>query len=512
VVPAFPSQLLPQELRCWVTDTAQALQVPADLPAMLALSICGAGVARRFRIEIRDGWQEPVNLFAVVALPPGERKSAAFADALAPVRDFESSEAQRLAPIIAEAATGRRQLEATLKALEAKIAKPTGKDNVAALREKARQLAREIATHTVPAHPQFMVDDITAEALAKVIAEQGGRMLQASAEGAPMEIAKGRYSEGGKSNFEVYLKGHAGDDLRVNRTGRAPDIVENPALSVALAVQPDVLAGLSEQESMARRGFLARFLYSLPVSNVGRRAIGARPVSAVVRDGYRGLVMHLWRLEAEAEEPIVLTFSPAADQVLRHLEVWLEPQLAEGEELSFLAGWANKLAGACARIAGIFHLISSGNGWNQPIEAATVEAAVSLGRDYLLPHAKAAFRLLGADEKEEQARRVWQGVLRLVSESSESSECRGHQVCVSRRAMHQAIRTRKQFNSAEEVDPAIDTLVDRYYLRPLEQSGSPGRGNRSPEYLVSPTALALYRQKAGGRTHYSHNTHNGGGK
>ena len=75
-------------------------------------------------------------------------------------------------------------------------------------------------------------------------------MLLASAEGTAFEIAKGRYSE--TANFDVFLKGHAGDPLRVGRISRDSEAVNSPALSCALAVQPDVISGLAEQARHAR--------------------------------------------------------------------------------------------------------------------------------------------------------------------------------------------------------------------------------------------------------------------
>jgi hypothetical protein len=334
------------------------------------------------------------------------------------------------------------------------------------------------------------VDDVTPEKLAGLLADQGGRMLQASAEGTLFEIVKGRYAEGGKANVEVYLKGHAGDALRVDRVGRPADVVERPALSVALAVQPDVIRGLAERATLKHRGFLARWMYALPVSLVGRRTIAARPVPAATTAAYRKVMMDLWRTE-QASQPLLLAFSPQADQALRDLEGWLEPQLAEGEELSLLAGWANKLAGACARIAGILHL-AGGLTCAVPIPGPTAAAAIRLGREYLLPHAQAAFGLMAADEKLERLRKVWQAAVKLASECSESSECRGARAArVSRRDLHQAVRRRTEFASAEEIDPAIDGLVERHYLHPIAQSGTAGKGHKSPLLLVSPKALAL---------------------
>src|SRR5262245_8240777 len=127
--------------------------------------------------------------------------------------------------------------------------------------------AAELVAFAVPEPPQFFCDDITPEELGRLLARQGGRVLQAGPEGTAFEIAKGRYSEA--PNFDVYLKGHAGDPLRVNRVGRGYDVVDRPALSLALAVQPDVIAGLASEATLRQRGFLARFLYSAPASLVG---------------------------------------------------------------------------------------------------------------------------------------------------------------------------------------------------------------------------------------------------
>jgi hypothetical protein len=57
---------------------------------------------------VRPGWCELVNLFTVVALPPGDRKSTVFRDALAPVREFEQAEQARLNSVIVEMLSVRR--------------------------------------------------------------------------------------------------------------------------------------------------------------------------------------------------------------------------------------------------------------------------------------------------------------------------------------------------------------------------------------------------------------------
>jgi hypothetical protein len=266
---------------------------------------------------------------------------------------------------------------------------------------------------------------------------------------------------------------------------------------LALAVQPDVIRGLAEHAGMRGRGFLARFLYALPASLVGRRRIKPAPVPKAVLDGFHDIVLALWRLPGAADEhgqevPHWLEFSPAADSCLEDFERWLEPQLAPGEELSLLAGWAQKLAGAVARIAAVLHMAATagrGQAWQVPIREDTVAAAIRLGKDYLLPHAQAAFGLMGADERLEDAQAVaaWLGRNSVDSVDSARGVC-----VVSKRDIHGAFRS--HFKTAEAVDPVLKLLVEAGYLRPVPQPKREGPGQPpSPRYEVNP----LLRQDSG---------------
>ncbi|HVS37903.1 MAG TPA: YfjI family protein [Gemmataceae bacterium] len=506
-MPPFPTHLLPAVLCEWIEAEAKATQTPTDLAGTLALSICGAALAGKIRVVVRDGWTEPVNIFTVVALPPGERKSIVHRHAMAPVVVFEKEEQERMAPQIAEAQSEHRTMEARLKFTEQKAAKAKDATERQQLRQEAKQLAKELAAHVVPEPPQMFCDDVTPEALGRLLAKQGGRMLQASPEGTAFEIVKGRYAE--TPNFDVYLKGHAGDPLRVGRIGREGETVDLPALSVALAVQPDVMQGLAEQTILLGRGFLARWLNALPLSNVGNRLIAARPVPKAIEAAYREAVLRLWRLEGAVEDnkpaAHLLRFSAEADRTMQDFERWLEPQLAEGEDLSLLAGWANKLAGAAARIAGSLHVmeaLSTGQPCSRPIGAQTVAAAIKLARDYFLPHAQAAFALMGADGKIADARHVWVSIARRRNEFSECSENGASRL--SRRDIHQW--NRRRFPTVEALDPILTLLVDRCYIRPIGGTGQAGRGHASPTYEVNPLALAAFENEAP-RTHCTQRRH-----
>lgn len=486
IVPPFPVLLLPAWLRDWVAETAEATQTPPDLAAMLTLTIAGAALARKYQVVVRASWPfEPVNIFSVTALFVGERKSGVFRAAIKPVEELERQLVEAARPRIAEANAKRRILEASLKAAENRAAKADKEAEKYKLTEEAKKLARDLDEHVVPVAPQLYVDEETPESLSRKLAQQGGRLLQASAEGTCFEIAKGRYSE--TANFDVYLKGHAGDPLRVGRVTREGESIERPALSVALAVQPDVISGLAAEATMRGRGFLARFLYSLPASLVGRRRIAPLAVSGDSEAEYQTAMQFLWKLEG-SPKPHELQFSNRADAVLQELERWLEPRLAPGEELSLLAGWANKLAGACARLAAILHAAAAAGKGDPPptmIEHKTVEAAVKLGRDYFLPHAQAAFALMGADERQGHAQAVLRSLPELASVTSVTSVTAPP--CVSRRDIHR--KHHRRFVRAEELDPVLDLLVRHGWLQPTGE-GRVGRGGQpSLTYWIHPAGV-----------------------
>src|SRR3989442_14468239 len=75
-LPAFPTDALPGWLREFVEAEARATQTPSDLAALLGLSICAAACGKRIEVQVKDGHIEPVNLFTVTPLPPGNRKTA----------------------------------------------------------------------------------------------------------------------------------------------------------------------------------------------------------------------------------------------------------------------------------------------------------------------------------------------------------------------------------------------------------------------------------------------------
>lgn len=129
-VPPFPIDALPSWLRDFVQDVAAFSQVQPDMPAVLALAALSTASAGRFHINVRPDYAETMNLYVAAVMDSGDRKSGVFKACTQPLREVEAELLQLARPLIAGAAQKRKNLEARLKHLQAKIAMVLGYQHV----------------------------------------------------------------------------------------------------------------------------------------------------------------------------------------------------------------------------------------------------------------------------------------------------------------------------------------------------------------------------------------------
>jgi hypothetical protein len=342
----------------------------------------------------------------------------------------------------------------------------------------------------IPRSPRLLAQDVTAEKVKSLLYEHGGRLAIMSAEGEIFDLMAGRYGHRGSANFGAYLDGHSGDDIRVDRVGRPTEYVRKPAITIGLSPQPDVIHNLSEQQGFRGRGLLARFLYVMAVSLVGHRKPNPPPVPANVREEYvqkMRLLLDLCPGQASGSEynPHELKLSPQAENLRVDFVTWLEPQLAPTGELGHIADWAGKLAGHVLRIAGLLHMAEHADKtapWDLPIEEETLKRAIAIGH-YLIPHARAAFGLMGADPVIADARHILSWIFRTGMTS------------FTRRDLFEA--TKGRFKEVRALELPLDCLIRHGYLRerPGDSRSGPGR-KPSTIYDVNPLARSQDSQKS----------------
>jgi len=470
-VPDFPYEALPSSVRDFALAEATALQVPVDLPAVCALGTAAAACAGRALIRLAPDWTEPLNLYAVVVLPSGERKSPVFRDVTELLQKKERELVASAKPLVAQAEDERDVIEKTLESTKSAAAKGKADERTAAM-EHVRELSRALAEHEVPRLPRLLADDVTAEAVASLLVEHQ-RMAVMSSEGGIFETMAGRYSQG-VPNLDVYLKAYSGDTLRVDRKSRPHEYVSSPALTLVLTVQPKVIQDLAAKPGFRGRGLLARFLYSLPISYVGYRSSNSPAVPKNLRRDWESTLFYIMKLPLPPPEEKVreLVLESQAEELFRNYRDEVEIALRLGGDLDGLQDWGNKLPGTAARLTGILHLLKHAEGYNPgdiPICVETLNAAILLG-NYFAEHAKAAFALMGGDLAVADAKHVlaWLTGNNLLG--------------FTRSEVWRALRG--YFKEVKPLKAALTLLEEHAYIQHISQQRD-GPGRPSNLYLVN---------------------------
>jgi phage/plasmid primase-like uncharacterized protein len=453
---------------------AQATEVPLELTGAMCLGAVSTAAARRLRLRVKEDYFEPLNIWTLAALTPGNRKSAAERAAAEPLREWEREQAAAVEPQIEEATAAAKIAAARAKELRREAAKTKDDAKADELARKALEVER--GAPIVPKVPQLWTSDATPENLGVLLADNGERMAWISAEAGFFEIVGGRYANG-VPNLDLMLKAHSGDPERVDRLGRPPVFLSHPLLTVAMSPQPDLLRGLMEKPGFRGRGLLGRFMYFLPPSPLGSRTFDGAPVPESIRRAYRENLRAMlnWPL-ALGDRLHLLQLSSSARDIFHQFALAVETQMRPGEPFEHATDWAGKAPGAAARIAGVLHAAEHAEGcpWGQEIPAGTMERAA----DFVAvsgQHTLATFRLMAANKELSAAGRLWEWI-----ERRSQSE-------FTARDAWQGLKGAGPFARMADITAAVTVLEERGYLRtrPPGTKRRPGRPG-SPLFVVRP--------------------------
>jgi hypothetical protein len=467
----LPIEQWPPVLRDYAIEASRETETPVELPALLALGCVAAAIQKVLSVKIKPGYVEPCCLNAVLVLPPATRKSAEITRAIAPIVKWEAE--QRLH--FAEAIKRAESLLATHKARVQELRKRAIKERSS---DKAIELAAELAAleasePTVPVSPRLFTSDVTTEHLATMMGNHGGAMAVISSEGGIFETMAGRYSQQ-MPNFDLYLQAHAGDPVRVDRGSKAPIILDNPRLTMALTIQPDVLTAMGTKAGFKGRGLLGRVLFCLPPSTLGHRTGNTLRMSYHVQEAYNNMIGELIDV-AHTNEPYTLELSTEVVAAWKTFWCEVETKLADGGQFEHCRDWAGKLPGAVGRIAALFHSACHPDQLaTKKIELCDMHAAISTGW-VLAEHALAAFGFMGADPAVEDAKLVLKWVLR-----------RRLMLFTARDVQH---NYGSRFAKADDVLPALGVLEERGYIRQRYRELSAKGGRSTSDYEVNPIIL-----------------------
>jgi hypothetical protein len=477
--PALALEALPKVIADYVTSVSESVQIAPDFVAASAIGVLAAAAGRRMEIAIGKTHREPLNLYMLPTLGPGERK-VMLRKTAAPLYEAEAELAKAKAPDACRITEQRAMIEARVQQLRREAAKS---DDPAVRDDRVTEAARLQEQMPDPSHPVCLViDDATTEATARVLGEQGGVLSIVSEEaGALFEVLAGKYTKGEAVSLDIHLKAYDGGEIRVNRIGREPIVIPSACLSIVATPQPSLLARIAEQRDFRGRGLIGRCCFVVPASRVGTRTYRDRPVPEDIEAAWRELVLKVARLPIASAESV-----PAARIAGEALTEWarladgIEADQREGGRLASVRDWASKHPARIARVAGLLHLVRHHDADQPaeiPVDIEDVAAAGVIG-EWLLEHALVAFDRLAATPADDLARRLLAWIRRTRPTQ------------FSRRDAHRAHQDNGATN-ATDIGIALDVLVERGFIRIKETDRREGHNGRppAPEYDVNPMTL-----------------------
>jgi len=461
----FPVEVLPPWLAEMTQGIATHTETPLAMAGCVALGMLGTVSQKQYQVEVEDGYTESLSIWPCVAMKTGQRKSAVINAMIKPIVDYEAKQHKELTPEVNRNISKNKSIDKKIDKLRTS---QSSKDGAAWEVDQSIIDDYESKKETeCLSLPSYWCQDITPESLANQMSLNQERMGMFSDEGGIFKTLAGRYNNN-IENIDLMLQSYTGTPIKINRKSSEPLNMLAPAISVCLTLQPVVLRRIADNESFRECGLLARFLFCLPKSLVGRRTGREPRVPRDVRTAYADHVTQLMDVKLP-ETPRTITLSEPAYACLDAFRQIIEPQLEDGAELSAMYGWAHKLVGTAARLAGLLHVSIEAQPEAVPVSDYTMANAIRLSQ-YFLDQAQITFGMMEKDEDTALSEYVIDWIKRQCVEEFSFRECwRG---------------LKGKIKNADRLRMILDSLQDNGYVAKGETKNN--RGKPTITYQVHP--------------------------
>lgn len=455
IPPEFPLDCYPATICAYAKALSEYTQTDPAMSGVILLGLLGTLFQNKLSIESVNGNVEQLSIYATAIAPPAERKSEVIRRSTNPLNKFE---VRYNLEHRAEISRSKAQKKLLQKALA--IAEKGDNPDALFKAQEAFDSYRE------PQPLTLVADDTTVEALVSLMRDNGERMLICSDEGGIFSHIKGRYKQNG-DDTELYLKAHSGGRVSVHRKSREPDVLENPALSLCIAVQPYVVENSILDEENDGRGLTARFTYAYCEERAGSRSAVSGILPPDIIEAYENAVQ---KCLTKTINPDVLFENDYSTVSLIHLSDEAreyaisyfditEKRIVEGLERA--KGWNGKSFGLAIRIAGLFHSFECMENDKDPSEISIplkiMENAAEV-TEVLAVHAEKVFA--GNDKKHNNALYLLRRIQALETDEFNKQD------------LWQ--KARRRFHNVEGFDEALQTLENNGYIR-IEVHQTKGR-------------------------------------
>lgn len=474
---AFNTEWLPRDFQQYADALSNSLQVPADMTGVSVLAIASGAVQKKLQISPKVGWYEPLNLYVSIVAKPSERKSPVQRAVTTPFYNYEKEVNEQRRSDISRYQIKKKILNKKLEDLIKSMTNTKKKEPV----EEADiiETQRELDELEEVTELRLIADDITAEALIRLMKENNERMCIISSEGGIFQIMAGLYSND-KSNIDIYLKSLSGDHLNADRKGSGSIVLEHPLLTILLFVQPSVIKEIMDNNQFKGRGLLARFFYVFPLSWMGERKYETDAVPEWISDNYEMAIRELLEIPVP-EEPETIYPDEEAYELGRDFYNEIEQQLPN--DFEDIQEWAGKFHGQTMRIAGVLHCMEHRkNAARVKLTADTMKKAIEMGK-YFLEHSRTAFETMGMMDNETVKEAKY--ILKKLNSYIASQNPKNPQKL---NKSHFQQYCKGKFSTVDEMEPGLNELCERNFIRiAREATGGAGRPKEfiyiNPKYI-----------------------------
>jgi hypothetical protein len=325
--PPFPTDVLPEPVRSYVTEGAATFGVPEDYIAVPLMPILGGIMGRNVRIKMKEGYEQYAALFAGIVAPSGHTKTPALRYARHPLQ----------------------------------------------------VLQKEAYTRSDGTAPDdFYTTDVTIEALAPMLQTSPGLTVVAD-ELIGWMYAQNEFKNGKGADRQRWLSLWAQEEIKIDRKGSPTIYIPDPVVSVTGGIQPGILSKIIPNDGDGD-GYFERLLLSYPEGRAP--AWTEDTVSQATIDALVDLARALRKRTAST--PIRL--SAAAQQ--KWAQWYNQNGASLGNEQGVLRNIRAKMPNHAARFALILHVLQyPGAPEETAVGQETLQGAIKIA-DYFLAHAR----------------------------------------------------------------------------------------------------------------------------
>jgi putative DNA primase/helicase len=484
-VPSFEADLLPADLRAWVMDIADRMQVAPDLVAVAAMCALGvvAASARTVYPKRFDNWRVWTNLWGAAVAPAGSMKSPAAAAVERVLNKLEEQAREEFNRKQLDAKADVMIAEAKRKALKTKIERAAqGRPNaeaidrgelLAALRQEAEDLDSR------PRMRRVKATDTTIEALIDRAA-RGTRRCQPIAiwRDELVSLLSAFERDGHESDRKQLMEGWGVSTITVDRVARGTIFAKDFAVSIFGCVTPGAFGAYVREASAdgsGADGFLQRLqLLVYPDQPAVWKHVDRGP-DQIAEQRALEVYERLFSLDEDDDhgKPPALHFADDAQAFFDGWREALELRLRDPRQ-----GWDDarrshfsKYRSLMPAIAMLCHLASGDGSQNVPItfDAATRAAAWCA---YLEAHAERVYAMRDRSIEEVLIDKIRRGKL------PDGLTVRALQ------------RDHLASYRATEIREALDELEEHGWLRMQVMKPAPGSGGGRPSVKIVLNPLA----------------------